>query len=451
MINEVLEHELEARLRATFDEMIPKLIDVAPSMERSPVVEFELRARHTPQRSLRRIAIAGLVAAASVVGLAVIKDRSANDLPPASGSNPAVSDNEPDWFVLLRPFVPDRFGFLAITDATENAATFVAIDASDGKALEIALSDSDADDISDSEGTSDSIGSWRETPQGWVVITPAGLRAEVSCDIGVKGRDFAGPPNYCEMASTDAFTKSEIRAVAAAVTTSQVIETARNQSLVQPAYESGVGDLIATALPDQQLIGDTTWGSGDHVWDFALDPTRPDTSVRVITGAYPRPAARVVPTLALYDDAAAAFWTVDPSGVAVRVSTTDPQPGANLDHLLAVAASVADHVIARGQDSPGETTSAIAEKPAQDAIADPAGEITYATTDSRIATWPALSTSGAPTNNRGYGLWLCDDSSWTRYASLVSADGPILAYEGTLCTITTLAEPVLARSPPAPR
>ena len=73
-------------------------------------------------------------------------------------------------------------------------------------------------------------------------------------------------------------------------------------------------------------------------------------------------------------------------------------------------------------------------------IIDPAGVITYATTDQRNTTWPTVATSGAPANNRGYGMAVCDGSSWTKFASLESNNGPRHTYVGTLCTITTLAE-----------
>ena len=52
-----------------------------------------------------------------------------------------------------------------------------------------------------------------------------------------------------------------------------------------------------------------------------------------------------------------------------------------------------------------------------------------------------MATSGTPANNRGYGMAVCDSSSWTKFASLESANGPRHTYVGTLCTITTLAEP----------
>ncbi len=88
---------------------------------------------------------------------------------------------------------------------------------------------------------------------------------------------------------------------------------------------------------------------------------------------------------------------------------------------------------------PSPSTTYVAVDPGP--IIDPAGVITYATTDHRNTTWPTVATSGTPANNRGYGMAVCDSSSWTKFASLESARGPRHTYVGTLCTITTLAEP----------
>jgi hypothetical protein len=357
MIHEELDRELEVRLRATLDEMIPKLVASAPSIDHplassTAQVDVEVWSVNRPKRSHFRPLVVAMAAAAAVTGFAIIINRPAQDGPASSDSVP-VATGEPAWFSLLRPLVPDRFGFLAITNSTEDSATFVAIGAEDGKALEIALAPTDQ--YSDPAGTTDQVGSWTETPQGWVVNTPAGLRVEVSCDIGAKGRDFPGPPNYCDMASTGAFTKTEIRSIASAIANATVIEAARDPGLVTPAPQDQLLDLMAIALPNQQSISDTTWGPGDHVWDFAaIGQSRPDTSVRIIAGVYPRPTNRLGPVGGLYGDAAA-LWVVDPSGVAVRISTTDPRPDSYFA-MQALATGIADRVA--GQSSTAANTTA---------------------------------------------------------------------------------------------
>lgn len=357
MIHEELDRDLEGRLRATLDEMIPKLIALVPGIDHplassTTQVEIEAPTADRPKRVyLRPVAIA-LAAAAALAGFVVIINRPAA---PDAGSSDAtpVATAEPNWYPLLRPQVPDRFGFLAITNSTEDSATFVAI-GDDGKALEIMLAPTDL--YSDPAGTSDEVGSWTETPQGWIVNTPAGLRVEVSCDIGAKGRDFPGPPNYCDMTSAGevAFTKTEIRSIASALADAPVLEAARNPALVTPAPQDQLLDLMTTALPNQQLISDTTWGAGDRVWDFAATgQSRPDTSVRLITGVYPRPTSRLGLIGGVYGDAAA-LWVIDPSGLAVRISTTDTGPDSYLA-MQTLAWAIADRVA--GQSYPPTPTT----------------------------------------------------------------------------------------------
>lgn len=90
---------------------------------------------------------------------------------------------------------------------------------------------------------------------------------------------------------------------------------------------------------------------------------------------------------------------------------------------------------------PPQSTTYVTVNPAP--VTDPAGVITYATTLHRNTTWPMLATSGTPANNRGYGMTVCDSSSWTKFASLESVSGRQHTSVGTLCTITTLNEPAL--------
>ncbi len=159
--------------------------------------------------------------------------------------------------------------------------------------------------------------------------TPSGLFVSVTCDIGARGRDFAGPPNYCDMASTGAFAKAEIRAVANVLATSlttSIFDQPVGTPQSEPIDVSAATALIAAAVPDQQLIGDTDWGQGgsDHIYDFARDPARPDTSVRIVHGVYPPPLTDQT-AWALYDNAGA-LWVFGSSGVGIRISTTDPRP-----------------------------------------------------------------------------------------------------------------------------
>lgn len=87
----------------------------------------------------------------------------------------------------------------------------------------------------------------------------------------------------------------------------------------------------------------------------------------------------------------------------------------------------------------GPSTTLAAEETSQPFVDDP-GIITFATTDHAITMWPTLVTSADPANNRGYGMVLCDDSVWTKFASLEADGGLSHSYVGTLCTTTTLNE-----------
>ena len=106
------------------------------------------------------------------------------------------------------------------------------------------------------------------------------------------------------------------------------------------------------------------------------------------------------------------------------VSTTVPEPTTSITAPGSV---------------PPQSTTYVTVNPAP--ITDPAGVITYATTLHPNTTWPMLATSGTSATNRGYGMAVCDGSSWTKFASLESDSGPRQTFVGTLCTITTLNEP----------
>jgi hypothetical protein len=149
---------------------------------------------------------------------------------------------------------------------------------------------------------------------------------EVSCDIGARGRDFAGPPNYCEMSSTAPFAKAEIRSLTAAVANAfdgSVFNTALETPVPENLDHSQVVTLVLAAVPAERTVADGNWGPADRVLDFSTDGLQPVTSIRVVNGVFPRPSAIEPAAYGLYDDSAA-FWIITPAGVAIRVSTTDP-------------------------------------------------------------------------------------------------------------------------------
>ena len=219
MIDEAFDTELEDRLRATLAEMIPKLVassTVVDDRGLPAAVDVIVQARPTPARRSRRTAAAALAVAATLLGLIVIAQRYNDRTTPSS---PATDDGPPPWYDTIAPLLPERFPYVALTLATDVQMWFVAIGPSDGKALEIQLA---SQGYSAGPTTSvDATGEWSASAQGWSVRTPAGLFVSVTCDIGVGGRDFVGPTNYCDMASgVLPYTMAEIRSLTNTLATS---------------------------------------------------------------------------------------------------------------------------------------------------------------------------------------------------------------------------------------
>ena len=430
MIDEAVRPELEALLRATLDEMIPKLVPAWADNAEMSIADVRIvkRATGRRRRSLPRFAVAGLVAAAAVVGLIGVATRDADQRSSTDASSPGPN-GEPVWYQLLRPALPPRFARAALTLVTETQIWFVAIDETDGKALEIQLSlDLPQDLVVIAE---DATGRWEETPQGYRVVTPESMMVSVSCDIGAQGRDFAGPPNYCDMASSGAFTKPEIRAVAVAVA----------GAFDKADFTSGIGSpdpiradadrvkvLIAAAVPGQHMIGDTDWGPADRVFDYSVNDVRPYTSVRVVQGVYPRPAATEPISGALYDGGAA-FWVVTADGMAVRVSSwiTNPEPVQRLQQL-------AFDVTGQPEPSTSPTSTVVVTTTSGEVADDQDG--TYYSTTSPMLIWPDLASTRDATSTDGYGMALCSGGSWTKFTSVLSVDRERQTYQGTLCAFT---------------
>jgi hypothetical protein len=337
MIDEIVRPELEALLRATLNEMIPKVVNArvttTGALDSDSLIVTELPRRRGPRP--RRLVLAGLTIAASVVGLVGIITR---DTDPVGNTTEAIG--EPAWYRLLRPALPARFNRAALTQATETQLWFVAISQSDGKALEIQLG-LDGDYSETTPTTTDGTGTWYETPQGYTVVKTDGLQVSVSCDIGARGRDFAGPPNYCDMSFTGPFTKPEIRTVTEAVATTfdRTVFTSNIGSPMALTIDAPrVIDLIASALPSQQPMADTDWGPADRVFDNLGGDQARSTSIRLVRGVDPSPTTTEPTTFALYDDAAAG-WIVAADGTALRASTTDTSPE-SLDRLQRLALTI---------------------------------------------------------------------------------------------------------------
>jgi hypothetical protein len=316
-IDEAFDTEFETRLRVTLDEMIPKLIaSTTPSYEPAAhaPAEVVVDPAVTPVRGSRRLIGAVLAVAATVLGLFAITVRDTGGVTP--GDNLPVADNAPPpWYELIQQSLPERFPYVALTLAEDPQMWFVAINPTDGKVLEIQLV---------LEGYAvgpttvvDATGEWVETAHGWSVRTPEGLFVSVECDIGLGGRDFIGPDNYCER--TDGvlpFTKDEIRSVAKALATSLTV------SIFDQEVGSPRGDtidtadataLIAAAVPGQQISATDLGAGSDHIYnaghesEASTDPA--GMSVRILHGVYPVPPVTGQPAAAAYGDAAV-VWMI---------------------------------------------------------------------------------------------------------------------------------------------
>ncbi len=96
MIHEELDRELEVRLRATLDEMIPKLVASVPNIDHplassTTQVEVEVRRANRPKRSYVRPVAVAMAAAAAVAGFSIIINRPSPDGPASSDSLPVAT------------------------------------------------------------------------------------------------------------------------------------------------------------------------------------------------------------------------------------------------------------------------------------------------------------------------------------------------------------------------
>jgi hypothetical protein len=344
MIDEAFDTKLEDRLRAALDEMIPKLVgsenDVGDDNAEA-AADVLVTRRSTPSRGSRRLAVAALAVAATVLGLILIARRDTGDVVP--GDDSPADAGPPAWYDLIAPSLPERFPYVALTFATDAQLFYVAINPIEGKTLEIQLTSGGYQ--AGPTTTVDATGAWAETAQGWSVGTPAGLFVEVSCDIGLGGRNYVGTTNYCDFTNgINPFTKDEIRAVANSLATS-LTASIFDQNLGSPSGDpidtAEATALISAAVPGQH-VGDSHLGDGaDHIYlagpgvgtESSSDTfppldgvaTRADTTVRILHGVYPPVTVTSKPVTDLYDDAAVVSM-FGSGGVYVRISTTDSSP-----------------------------------------------------------------------------------------------------------------------------
>jgi len=339
--HEAIDTEFEDLLRTTLHEMVPKLVAATPVVEEgdghgAAVVRLSSRRVQTTGGS-RRTAAAVLAVAAVILGLIVIATRNTDEVTPGDSAS-GTAGGVPAWYDMIKPSLPDRFPFAALTLATDAQLFFVAVNPTDGKTLEIQL----ASNAYSTEPTTtvDATGAWVESAQGWSVKTPSGLFVSVTCNIGVGGRDYVGPTNYCDMASSGGFTKADIHAVANSLATSltlSIFDAGLRVPSVDPIDVDAAEGLARSAFPGVKF-GVAGFPQSDEIINSGMDDPNPsgtaptltnvvkaDTSIRLLSGLYPTPAVSDPVSTALYEDAAV-VWQFGPGGVLVRISTTDPSP-----------------------------------------------------------------------------------------------------------------------------
>ena len=341
MTSQAIDTEFEELLRTTLHEMVPKLVASTPVVEEvngHGAAVVRLRSRRIETGGSRRTAAAVLACAAVILGLIVIATRNTDRVTPGDSAS-GTADGVPAWYDMIRPSLPDRFPFAALTFATDAQLFFVAVNPTDGKTLEIQL----ASNAHSTEPitTVDATGAWVESDQGWSVKTPSGLFVSVTCNIGVGGRDYVGPKNYCDMASAGGFTKADIHAVANSLATSLTLSIfdagLRVPTVDDPIDIDAAEGLARSAFPGVKF-GAGGFGGSDEIISSGMDDVNPsgtapalgnvvkaDTSIRLLSGLYPSPTVSDPVSTALYEDAAV-IWQFGPGGVLVRISTTDPTP-----------------------------------------------------------------------------------------------------------------------------
>ena len=266
MIDEAIDTEFEALLRTTLHEMIPKFVAATPVVEefdeQGPAV-VTLRSRTVQTRGSRRMVAAAVAVAATILGLIVIATRNPDEAPGDAG--PAAVDGVPAWYDMIKPSLPDRFPYAALTYASDVQLFFVAVNPIEGKTLEIQLASGGYS--AEPTTTVDATGAWVESAQGWSVKTPSGLFVSVTCNIGVGGRDYVGPTNYCDMALVGGFTKAEIRAVANSLATSltlSIFDAGLRVATVDTIDLGAAEGLTRSAFPGEQF-GATGVGDSDKI------------------------------------------------------------------------------------------------------------------------------------------------------------------------------------------
>ena len=127
--------DLEDRLRETFDDVVPQLIARARATQEVALIGESAPPRPVVAGTPRRWSLLGAVAAVVLlVGAVWLVSRSDDEATAPSASSVAStvpSSDDPAWYTLLRPYVPERYRYLALVWLADDSAQFEAIDPND--------------------------------------------------------------------------------------------------------------------------------------------------------------------------------------------------------------------------------------------------------------------------------------------------------------------------------
>ena len=344
------DHELERRVRATLNAVMPLLDTHAnqhagESLEEPglTVVDFE-RAGVSPRRARSVVAVLSLVAAAVAV-FVVLAQRE-----PIQGPAGDAASTTPApvvvgaWYNDIRPFLPDGFDQVALMHAGDDAVVFRAWRTGTGQTLDvtIGLRSGDLKETSDTVTDIDASGTWYETTSDAALITTDGRLIGVSCgvlvDTGGTGisdssRDYCGEP-FDNLDIGPAGRRAIVTALAARFPTT-TLDTAFGTPAPPTTDLARTAALITEVLPNVDgTVAGSQWGGVVQYINLTGGPGPASSELSIVHGVTPPRAADANPAfgplpasdpstrMVRYDDIAIG-WMVSDTGTGFHVATTD--------------------------------------------------------------------------------------------------------------------------------
>ena len=353
--------DLEARLRTTFEIVLPLLVEhseTEPQTDASKdVLALVPQHRDRPNRVLLLACAAMLVATVGTVSI-IRRDVVA---PVTAPIKPAAPADAPNWYRLIWPFLPDGFDFVAATVADPVQALFLSVNPDTGATLQIAYRNDPTRAGDLRLVPNDPQGRLTESPWGYTLQTPDGVDAIVECRIGNIGSRFDDRTDYCAQTGV---TREQLRALTRAVAaTFPLVE------IVAAAPTRGSGTnldkiraVMQTNLPDQVWAeeGGGT-GEGDIVAFGYPGLTTGGTTVTVLENVYPPNGPTGVGAIRDYGKAAAGWSIKDGMAISVSAGGNQALDLARLQTLLAQVEQASRAPIVIPKPEPGCDTYTVHE------------------------------------------------------------------------------------------